>query len=580
MRKTFTSKISKISFIVALLLLSNHAFSQLQVTSTSNPNSAFTPVTLIENVFIGQGMVVDNVTFTGNGEQIGYFQGGSAAFGINDGIILSSGNTEDAANLNTAGNTTTQYNTTNTTSPLNTIATGSVNDLSEVTIVFTPTSNTLTFRYMFASEEYPSFVGSAFNDIFGFFISGPNNSLPYTNIAVVPGTTTPVSINSINAGNNPSFHVVNTANLFEYNEHTTVLTATANVIPCQQYTIVLSISDITDFQLDSGVFLEAGSFTVDGVIATPITPSPDLVLVEGCGNGTMDFSVSGVADSPVPITYTIGGTATMGIDYDTIPLSGIIPIGGTTFSFPIVPLYDGVADGLEYIEFIYNVNPCTLDTVQIFIKDNELVTANTPDAYLCTGDSITIDATSPIPTPPPFSYSDNNVQATPDILGSVQYPINVTGFPYPVIGPGMIESICLDITSLVPSFYNIFLIAPDGSFLELTTANGGIGNQYGNTCFTSNSSDPPINSVFGPFSGNYQPEGFWNFLYGAPANGTWTLQIGYTQGTSVPVTLISWSINFAPIYDIQYTWSPTTNLTPNSTSPIVTLSPQRQRIIL
>jgi gliding motility-associated-like protein len=570
MKKTFTHLLFyKLSFAMLLLLMTNSMQAQFQVTNTANASSAYDPITLISNVFIGQGMDIDTIIFEGSPQQVGYFQNGGTAIGINEGILITNGNAESAATANTSGSTTTSYNTTNTTSPLNGIATGNVNDIAQYTIVFTPTSSTLSFNYVFGSEEYPEWVGSTFNDVFGFFISGPNNIGPFTNVALVPGTTTAVSINNVNAGSNATYYNSNTAGLHEYDGYTTVMTATANVTPCQQYTIILAVSDVGDWSYDSGVFLQAGSFVVDGIIASPITPSPDTVLVEGCASGMMQFNTVGQATTLTPITYAIGGTATMGIDYDTIPLSGIIPIGGTTFSFPIVPLNDGVADGLEYIEFIFNTNPCTVDTVRIYIKDNELTT-NIDDTFICTGDSVTLDATSPVTIPPPYSFVDTDTVATIEYQ-AVQSTMNISGFPFPLISSGMIESICLDITHQNPSDLDIFLIAPDGKFLELSTDNGQILNNFGSICFVPDPLAPSIVGSPSPFAGNYRPEGPWSFLNGAPANGTWTLQVT-DDGFYFDGTINSWSINFAPIYDIQYAWTPTTNIN-YVDSPIVVVSP-------
>jgi gliding motility-associated-like protein len=570
MKKTFTPLLFyKFGFAMLLLLMSNSMQAQIQVTNTGNASSAYDPITLISNVFIGQGMDIDTIIFEGNAQQVGYFQNGGTAIGINDGILITNGNAESAANPNTATNTTTQYNTTNTTSPLNNVVTGNINDIAQYTIVFTPTSSTLSFNYVFGSEEYPEWVGSAFNDVFGFFISGPNSMGPFTNIALVPGTTTPVSINTVNVGSNPTYYNTNGAALHEYDGYTTVMTATANVTPCQQYTIILAISDVGDFSLDSGVFLEAGSFVVDGIIASPITPSPDTVLIEGCASGVMEFNTVGQATTLTPITYSIGGTATMGIDYDTIPLSGIIPIGGTSFSFPIVPLNDGVLDGIEYIEFIFNTNPCTVDTVRIYIDDNELVT-NIDDTFICTGDSVTLDATAPITIPPPYSFVDMDTVATIEYQ-AVQSTMGISGFPFPSVTAGMIESVCLDITHIASADLDIFLIAPDGKFLELSTDNGQILNNFGQICFVPDPSAPLIVGSPSPFSGNYQPEGPWNFLNGAPVNGTWTLQVT-DDGFYFDGTINSWSINFASIYDIEYAWTPTTNIN-YVDSPIVVVNP-------
>src|SRR4029453_18983139 len=125
---------------------------------------------------------------------------------------------------------------------------------------FVPSSNTVSFRYVFASDEYNEFVGF-FNDVFAFFIDGQN-------VALIPGTTTPVAINTVNLQTNPSFYRNNdpselgTPTPFgtQFDGFTTVLTATATLTPNVSHHIKLAIADTDDFNLDSAVFLQAASF--------------------------------------------------------------------------------------------------------------------------------------------------------------------------------------------------------------------------------------------------------------------------------------------------------------------------------
>ena len=69
---------------------------------------------------------------------------------------------------------------------------------------FIPASSPVNFRYVFASNEYPDFVCSKFNDVFAFFVSGPKPlqvvTMANQNIALIPGTNLPVAINTINPG--------------------------------------------------------------------------------------------------------------------------------------------------------------------------------------------------------------------------------------------------------------------------------------------------------------------------------------------------------------------------------------------
>ena len=125
---------------------------------------------------------------------------------------------------------------------------------------FIPEQSELSFQYVFASEEYNEFVGS-FNDVFAFFLDGEN-------IALVPGTTTPVSVDNVNNFSNAEFYKDNdpsdlgtpTPFRVEYDGFTVVLTAQAVLEPGVPHHIKLALADAGDSALDSAVFLAASSF--------------------------------------------------------------------------------------------------------------------------------------------------------------------------------------------------------------------------------------------------------------------------------------------------------------------------------
>ena len=141
----------------------------------------------------------------------------------------------------------------------------------------------MNFRYLFGSEEYPEWSPSTFNDAFGFFLWGPGITGPYVlagypngaNIATIPGGT-PVTINNVCPTVNPTFYVNNMAgaaydSTIQYDGTTVLLTAAASVQCNQTYHIKLAISNVSDQAYDSGVFLEANSFSsnvVDVAVAT------------------------------------------------------------------------------------------------------------------------------------------------------------------------------------------------------------------------------------------------------------------------------------------------------------------------
>ena len=153
-----------------------------------------------------------------------------------------------------------------------------INDICIIEFDFIPQGPEIKFEYVFASEEYPNYVNSSFNDVFGFFLSGPGISGPYNgakNIALLPNNTTPISINNVNCGYasgcptvlpgapNCSYYVNNCGgSTIQYDGFTTVLTAKSEVQCGLTYHIKLAIADVQDDILDSAVFFKEGSFSV------------------------------------------------------------------------------------------------------------------------------------------------------------------------------------------------------------------------------------------------------------------------------------------------------------------------------
>lgn len=131
-------------------------------------------------------------------------------------------------------------------------------DASWLSFNFTASySGMVTVDYIFASEEYPEFVNSSFNDIFGFFVQGPNIPGGQQNIALVPGTQIPVAINNVNHLTNSIYYVDNTNGAeVQYDGYTVPLTAQFYADSGAVYTLTIAIADAGDGIFDSGVFLK------------------------------------------------------------------------------------------------------------------------------------------------------------------------------------------------------------------------------------------------------------------------------------------------------------------------------------
>ncbi|MBT3208240.1 MAG: T9SS type A sorting domain-containing protein [Bacteroidetes bacterium] len=373
-------------FIFVLAVISFKLYAQpITVDATT-----YTPQQLVQNVLTSGCLSAQNVVFTGSAAAIGYFDATGTPFDtiFTSGIIFASGNATNAIGPNSSGGISTGLGVPGDTD-LDALIPQSTQDASVIEFDFVPSADTLEFRYVFGSDEYPEYVNSSFNDVFAFFLSGPNpagGSYTNENIAIIPGTTTAVSINNVNNGSNSpptgpctnceyyfdNLNVTNAA--IEYDGYTVALTATAIVTPCQTYHIKLAVADAGDSALDSGVFLEAGSFSSGSSVSIQNVSNVGTLndMYEGCTNFyifSRNDSLS-IAD-PVMILLQYAGTATMGSDITMFPDTFWIPSGQMSDTIFYDAFNDGIQEPVEtfIIEILAGCpcNPSTsADTITIY----------------------------------------------------------------------------------------------------------------------------------------------------------------------------------------------------------------------
>ncbi|MDA0930701.1 MAG: choice-of-anchor L domain-containing protein [Bacteroidetes bacterium] len=352
--------------LVALWQLSSTA--KAQVTTATGQ----TPTNYVQNTLIGQGLQVSNVTFQGNpNTQIGTFSGNNSNLGLTNGIVLSTGQINPPngffpnANITSAG--------TPGWAPLSSYYQSiygnfaNTNNAAVLTFNFVPQGDTIRFRYVFASKEYNNYVTTQFNDIFAFFLTGPNpqgGNYTNTNVALIPNTTQPVTINSVNNGQswacssgpctNCQYYVdnCNQNNGHGFGGATVPMWAEARVVPCSTYTITLAIADIIDGALNSAVFLEAGSFSSNNLVLTVAnntTNASDTILTEGCGSAQLIITRTAGISQALTVNLTIGGSASNGTDYQQLPTTVNFAAGQVSDTLDIIPILDLLAEGQETI---------------------------------------------------------------------------------------------------------------------------------------------------------------------------------------------------------------------------------------
>ena len=289
-------------FIIVLLLL----FGRISAQFITVDNTTYTPQQLVADKFIGTQNLscvsISNVTVSGGNlgagnSSYGYFNKGTSNLGMNEGIILSTGNILAAPGPKTKP--VQSATASGWTGDLDLAdATGlPMSELSNATFLefdFKSTlSKKISFRYMFLSEEY--YPGNYnYSDAFAFLIKKKVSTDPYQNIAVVPGTGDPVSVTTINDRDNPKYFdgfigfysQQNGSNdsATNFNGQTKILTAVAEIDPGEEYHIKLVIADEgrnANSQYDSAVFLEAGSFTGNIDLIPAIETDDSAIICNG-----------------------------------------------------------------------------------------------------------------------------------------------------------------------------------------------------------------------------------------------------------------------------------------------------------
>ena len=254
-----------------------------------NIDQNFTIEEYVNNVLLGDGVTASNITLIGDPIQLAKMTDESGNFSVAEGLVLSCGDPnrlsdcgddQDPTGLGINFNDADLLEVANSVPPLigQGFVVGGVNDGCVLEFDFEAGGDSISFNYVFGSDEYLGYVNTLYNDIFAFFLSGPGIVGPYdspagfpdgaVNIAQVPDSdpVLPITISSVNNVTNPEYYIDNpNEEGICINGYTTTFTASAEVQCGETYHIKLAIADGTDTFLESIVVLEAGSFASSGL---------------------------------------------------------------------------------------------------------------------------------------------------------------------------------------------------------------------------------------------------------------------------------------------------------------------------
>jgi len=161
--------------LVIILIVPFLGVSQIAVNNTN------TVEWYVQNILLGSNVTVSNVTINGvagnlQHDQVGEFTDPTSSVGLPNGMILATGNANSASDLNLSNGASDPGIGFTNDPDLDLIASNDLYDKCILEFDFIPTGDSINFNYVFGSEEYPEYVCSGFNDVFGFFLTGNNPS--------------------------------------------------------------------------------------------------------------------------------------------------------------------------------------------------------------------------------------------------------------------------------------------------------------------------------------------------------------------------------------------------------------------
>jgi len=257
----------KLLFLILILLTVSVKSQNISVDSQT-----YSPQQLIEDVLIGNNCITNvQVTnavggnFNGTDKSYGYFDGNNSSFPFQNGIVLSTGKLNNVQGPNTTLSDDNAPNWGGDIDLENSLQESNTTNATIIEFDFTSPANQISFRYIFASEEYQEGDSSTcqYSDLFGFLIRPAGSNKQYTNIAVVPNTQTPVKVTTVHPEIPGQCDAINEAYFESFNDQTApinfngqtkILTATATTIPNETYHVKLVIADEQNYRYDSAVF--------------------------------------------------------------------------------------------------------------------------------------------------------------------------------------------------------------------------------------------------------------------------------------------------------------------------------------
>uniref|UniRef100_UPI00261360E4 choice-of-anchor L domain-containing protein n=1 Tax=uncultured Lacinutrix sp. TaxID=574032 RepID=UPI00261360E4 len=363
----------------------------------------YTVTELVEDVLVNSPCSsISNVTSStgidfGSDNGIGYFEANGSNFPFESGIVMTTGNANNASGPESGTLSDGGFNWPGDADLEAEIGLANTNNASIIEFDFVPFQQDMSFEFIFAAEEYGTFQ-CGFSDAFAFLLTDTVTNIT-TNIALVPGTNIPVSVFSIRdmanlpggpcgssfpeffdfysdvddfpigIGENPLLSPI------DFRGRTVPLTAMATVVPNRTYHIKLVVADDQDTAFDSAVFLKAGSFEIGEADL-----GEDILLSGGNANCEGDEVILDIGVPVGPNATITWYTLNNGIQEPILDENGI-PESGTTLAVTQTNNY--------IVEIVLNANAScfVIDDVLVEFFPNPVIPNTLPDVLGCDVDN-------------------------------------------------------------------------------------------------------------------------------------------------------------------------------------------------
>ena len=588
--------VRSVFFTCLIFTFSLTGYSQLTIVPAQ-------PATVLANKLAGPGITILSPLLTCATVANGTFVSVATPLLLDSGIVLTTGKA-----VNTAGLESFLANTGNGTAgdpSLAALAGSTTYDACALEFDFIPNGDTISFNYQFGSEEYINSTCGPYNDAFAFFISGPG-IVGAQNMALIPGTSIPVTVNSVNSGTPgggytlanctamgpgapfTSYFYNNTGGTqLTYKGYTTKMRAFHDVTPCDTYHLKMAVCDAGNKLYDSGVFIEAGSLKTNSFrfnsadsIGKTINGLPHSI-VKGCPPATFRIRSSHSSTLPQTVSITFSGSGISGTDF-TAPSTATILPGDTLVWITVTGLPTPVGGDKTLTLFLLSPFSCggIVDSVKLNILDSPSAYITTPDTTICLGASFQINATAS--TGLTYSWTPFTNLSSATVLQPIATPVATTTFSLaatlpnsgcPAINRSMTATVINSDVTITPPDTTICL----GASVNLV-ANGGAGLNY---------SWSPASAVVDPTAASTMTTPLKSTIYTLSVTGTAGL---CPKSVSVLITvanavanLVTNDSSFCAGASIQmkvdgdpsliYSWTPTLGLSdPTIQEPIASLN--------